>query len=306
MSVVVPGRVRQRAMSGGGAGQRWLDDLPEVVEATVARWDLELGDVYDGGTAAYVVAATDASGRAVVLKVAMPLDVDEIAAFEHSVIVHRLAEGRGCAELVAVDESARILLLERLGPNLDDLAMSVPQAIETIADTLHAFWRPVPRNCGLRTGAEKAAWLASYITATWESLGRPCEQAVVDRALGYCGARADAFDGSDAVLVHGDAHGWNTVVAGDGYKFVDPEGLVSERAHDLSVPMREYNEPLLAGDTATLVRERAEFLAERCDVDAEAVWEWGFVERVSTGLANLREFDRGGSHEFLEVARRCL
>jgi hypothetical protein len=31
--------------------------------------------------------------------------------------------------------------------------------------------------------------------------------------------------------------------------FVDPEGLRSERAHDLSVPMREYNQPLLAGDT---------------------------------------------------------
>ena len=55
--------------------------------------------------------------------------------------------------------------------------------------------------------------------------------------------------------------------------------------------MREYNGPLLAGDTPRLVRERAELLASLCDVDPEAVWQWGFIERVSTGLANMREFE---------------
>ena len=64
--------------------------------------------------------------------------------------------------------------------------------------------------------------------------------------------------------------------------------------------------PLIAGDTARLVRERAELLAGWCDVDPEAVWQWGFIERVSTGLANLRDFDNDDGATFLEVARRCL
>jgi streptomycin 6-kinase len=103
------------------------------------------------------------------------------------------------------------------------------------------------------------------------------------------------------------AHGWNTLDAGNGtFKFVDAEGLWSEPEHDLAVAMREYNEPLLVGDTAALVRDRAEFLAARCSVDPHAVWEWGFVERVSTGLANLRDFDNGDGAVFLEVASRCL
>jgi streptomycin 6-kinase len=109
------------------------------------------------------------------------------------------------------------------------------------------------------------------------------------------------------VLVHGDAHGWNTLDAGGGtYKFVDVEGLWSEREHDLSVAMREYNEPLISGDTPRLVRERAELLAERCSVNPQAVWEWGYIERVSTGLASLRDFDNDDGAIFLEVARRCL
>jgi streptomycin 6-kinase len=109
------------------------------------------------------------------------------------------------------------------------------------------------------------------------------------------------------VLVHGDAHGWNTLEAGGGsFKFVDPEGVWSEPAHDLGVPMREYNLPLLAGDTMRLARGRAELLASWCEVDPEPVWQWGFIERVSTGLANVREFEGDEGMAFLEVAARCL
>jgi len=237
----------------------------------------------------------------------MPLDMEDAAAFSRSVLVHTLAGGRGCAELFAHDESARAMLLERLGPNLDELSLPLPSLLVAVTATLREFWRPVGDDVALPNGADKAERLARYITTTWGELGRPCDRAVIDRALTYCDRRAAAFDPSRAVLVHGDAHGWNTVAAGDGtFKFVDPEGLRSEPEHDLAVAMREYNEPLLAGDTAALVRERAEMLAEDCDVDPRAVEEWGYIERVSTGLACVRDFDNDGGLEFLEVARRCL
>ena len=187
------------------------------------------------------------------------------------------------------------------------MAMPLPQVLEATVTTLRDFWRPVAPDVGLPTGANKAAGLAQYIATTWAALGRPCRRAVIDRALALCEKRAAAFDAATAVLVHGDAHGWNTLNAGSGsFKFVDPEGLRSEPEHDLSVAMREYNQPLLAGDTARLVRQRALLLAAQCGVDAEAVWEWGFIERVSTGLANLRDFESDEGVAFLEVAARCL
>ena len=270
-------------------------------------WGLELGHAFPGGTAAYVVSALDESGRACVLKVAMPLEIDGDDTFANSVIAHRLAAGVGCAELFAHDPSVPAMLLERLGPNLADLGLPVERILETVASTLRQFWRPVPDDCGLPSGSDKARWLAAYITTTWDALGRPFERAIVDRALDCCERRTAAFDESCAVLVHGDAHGWNTLDAGGGtFKFVDPEGLRSTREHDLSVAMREYNEPLLAGDTRWLTNHRAEWLAEVCEVDPVAVWEWGYVERVSTGLANLHDFGPAHSAAFFEVARRCL
>jgi streptomycin 6-kinase len=305
-SLDIPELVLQRA-SANAAGVRWLADLPLVVAELSDRWGLVLGKAFAAGTAGYVVAAVDSSGTHCVLKIAMPLDMDEHDTFVRSVRAHELAGGRGCAVMLAHDASAPAMLLERLGPNLAELGMSVPEIMEAIAATLQAFWRPLAHSAGLRTGAEQAHWLSSYIASTWEELGRPCERAVIDRALTFCDRRASAFDPSRAVLVHGDAHGWNTLDAGGGtYKFVDVEGLWSEREHDLGVAMREYNEPLIRRDTRRRLRDRAEFLSRRCAVDPQVVWEWGFIERVSTGLANVRDFDGDEGAVFLEVARRCL
>lgn len=310
----LPAPVIERARASGAAGQRWLDDLPGVVDAMVQRWGLTLGAMREGGTASYVVDAVDRDGRAAVLKIPMALDEDDHTAFAHSVTAHESAAGRGCAELFAHDPVAPALLTERLGPNLASLGLPVDEVIETVTTTLRRFWRPVPDDADLPTGAHKAAWLARFIWATWDELDRPCERTVIDRAVALCAARARAYDAATAVLVHGDAHGWNVLTVDDGagadgaHKLVDPEGLRSEPAHDLAVSMREYNAPLLAGDTPALVRARAELLASWCDVDPDAVWEWGYIERVSTGLAALRNLGGadGEGHAMLEVARRCL
>lgn len=308
----IPELVRQRALSNGAAGQDWLERLPGRLDELAERWNLELGRPYSGGTAGYVARASTSGGVECVVKIAMPLDMNEADAFDRSIRTHQLADGAGCVRLLAFDtdsDGAPAMLLERLGPNLDELGLDVPQILTAVAGALSAFWRPLDENEseGLMTGFDAAHWLADYIVRTWEEVGQPCGRDVIDRALEYCASRADAFDPAIAVLVHGDAHGWNTVQAADGgFKLVDPEGLFSEPAHDLAVPMREYNGPLLAGDTQQLTRERAEYLGATCDVDPEAVWEWGFIERVSTGLANVRDFDNDDGADFLEVARRCL
>lgn len=213
------------------------------------------------------------------LEVAISLGLDEQLGFARSVHAHRLAAGRGCVALLAHDDVASAMLLEGLGPNLHALGRPLASVLDTIADTLLAYWRPVDVADvgGLRSGRDQALWLAGFIERTWSELGRPCERAVVDRSLTLCERRAAAFDPARAVLVHGDAHGWNTLDAGDGTgKFVDPEGLWSGPEHDLAVAMREHNEPLLAG----------------------------YIERVSTGLAALRDFDDDDGLAFLEVAAR--
>lgn len=275
-----------------------------MVEELERRWRVSFGSTLAGGTAAYVAAATAPDGTHAVVKIAMPAAIDGDDAFERSVLTFGLAAGRGCARLLAHDDELSALLIERLGRNLDELGLPVARQLEIICETVRQMWVPVPAGTRLPSGAEKAEWLAAFIASTWEELGRPCSERAIDIVLGFAAERAAAFDPETAVLVHGDAHSWNTLEASDGaFKLVDPEGLVSEPAHDLAVPMRELNEELLTGDALRLGRERARLLSDLTGVDMKAIWQWGFVERVSTGLYSM-QLGHDGAGEFLEVADR--
>ena len=56
--------------------------------------------------------------------------------------------------------------------------------------------------------------------------------------------------------------------------------MLAEAECDLGVMMRNDPKELLDGDPWA----RAHWLAERCGLDAAAIWEWGVVERVTSGL----------------------
>jgi streptomycin 6-kinase len=89
------------------------------------------------------------------------------------------------------------------------------------------------------------------------------------------------------VLVHGDAHVWNTLVssgAATGFKFIDPDGAFAERAFDLAIPMREWGNVMPAGDVVQLGRHRCSLLAKLADVEHQPIWEWGLIQCVWNGL----------------------
>jgi streptomycin 6-kinase len=300
--VDVPAAVRRRALAYGEVGATWLRELPRIVEALEQEWDVTVGPMLRGGTAAYVAEATTSGGTAAVVKIAMPAAIDGDDAFDRAVTTFELCAGRGCARLLDADRERSALLLERLGRNVDALGLPVARQLEIICEVLTRVWVPVPSATQLPSGAEKARWLAEFIAGAWEPLGRPCTARAIDIALEFAAEREAAFDPATAVLVHGDAHSWNTLEAGSGtFKLVDPEGLVSEPAHDLAVPMRELNQELLEGDARRLGHERAQTLSRLTGVDPTAIWQWGFVERVSTGLYSLQLGDDNG-RDFLQIA----
>lgn len=183
-------------------------------------------------------------------------------------------------------------MLERLGSQLAELGLPVEAQMEVICATLRAAWRPLPEGARFMTGAEKARSLGEFIEATWVELGRPCPERTVEVALRYAEERRRCFEPAQAVLAHGDAHPWNTLrVPGEGperFKFVDPDGLFIERAYDLGILMREWTAELLSGDPLVLGDSRCRRLSELTGVEPGPIWQWGLIERVSTGLLCLK------------------
>jgi len=199
--------------------------------------------------------------------------------------VFQIADGRGYAQALAYHDESNAMLMEKLGKPLATEGKSVDDQIVIVCEALTRAWRPLNNASGFITGAEKCRWLAGFVRSHNDLLGQPLSESVITTAIGFAAEREAAFDPDSSYLIHGDAHPYNLLKDGNsGYKYIDPDGLFAERACDLAVPMRDWCEELLEGDTVTLARRRCELLAELTGVDELAIWQWGYVERVSTGL----------------------
>jgi streptomycin 6-kinase len=269
-----PPAVRAKARAHGA--QHWLDGLPSLIAELQREWSITLGPVYPDATEAFVAQARGDDGAPAVLKLMVPRPGRHA---EHEMTVLRLADGQGCVRLLRCDERRGAMLLEQLGPSLHDLGYPVARQHEILVAAASRIWRPAP-DVDLPTGAEKGRWLAEFIVSIWEELDRPCAEQTVEHALSCVERRIAAHDDARAVLAHGDVHAWNALQSPDGFKLVDPDGLLAEPEYDLGVIMRE--------DPVALMRdgpyERASWLARRTGLDPRAIWEWGVAERVSTGL----------------------
>jgi streptomycin 6-kinase len=276
--LAVPAVVRNKAEAAGASG--WLDALGDLLAGLERDWSIRVGPAYQDATEAYVARAILADGTPAVLKLMIPRPGEHA---RHEITVLRLAGGQGCVRLLRADPPRGALLLEQLGRSLHELGVPIAARHEILVAAAKRVWRPAAGS-GLPTGADKARWLVGFITATWEELGRPCSERAVDHALACAARRLAAHDDERAVLVHGDVHQWNALQAGGGFKLVDPDGLLAEAEYDLGILMREDPAELMQGDP----RERSRWLARRCGLDETAIWEWGVVERVSTGLLATR------------------
>jgi len=176
------------------------------------------------------------------------------------------------------------MLLERLGPSMFDLGVPIEGRHRIQCEPASQLWTPVSElgdEISLPTGAEKAHWLANEIVAVWEELNQPCWERAIGHAVECTRSRRAAHDDERAFLVHGDVHQWNALQSDGGFKLVDPDGLLGEPEYDLGIIMGEDPLELMQDPNP---RDRAHKLAAWTGLDAEAIWQWGVIERVSTGL----------------------
>ena len=302
--------VRAKVASLGDAGSAWVHDLPRVLAELSELWSVEIGRPLPGGSASYVARAVTAGGQDRVVKVAVP-GVADLTAEARTLAA---AEGGGYAILHAYDAGRRALLMESLGRSLDQLAWGPERKIATLADTLRAAWDlPLETAPEVRAGEDKASTLRRLVVELSARLGRPCSARVLTQALEYADRRAAAFDSLECVVVHGDPHPANALLVGEprpgaesGAVFVDPDGFRCEPAYDLGVVLRDWSSQLGGVDARRVAEGYCALLSEHSGVDAQAIWEWGFLERVSTGLYVMSFGAEQVARPFLESAERLV
>jgi streptomycin 6-kinase len=137
----------------------------------------------------------------------------------------------------------------------------------------------------------------------WGKLGKPCSKRVIDCAMDYLDSREKNIAPDEYVLIHGDAHNNNTlqVPGTDTYKLIDPDGILYEREYDLGVLMREWPEEYLM-EPLKRGKERCELIYRITGADANGIWEWGFLQTVSTSMILLQIGEEKLGQEMLKTA----
>ncbi|MEV4518383.1 aminoglycoside phosphotransferase family protein [Dactylosporangium sp. NPDC049525] len=259
----------------GAAGERWLAELPALLAAIVADWELTLGPPYDL-TFHYVAAVRCADGTPAVLKVGFELAVEAtaLAAFD----------GHGADRLLRADLDRGALLLEQVSPG-DRLRDLVPARDAEATEVLAGLMRrlhvpPVP---GLPTVLSQVGFLDRHRGAVPADLVR--EAAARMRELSATATR-------EAVL-HGDLHHDN-VLRGtrEPWLAIDPHGLVGDPGYEVGSilfnPFLDDRDPALTALVPARLRQLSAALGEPVDRLAA----WGFVKAV---LSSVWTAESGGA-----------
>lgn len=297
----IPSLVVSRAKSAGTVGEAWLTNLDGTISELEHIWNISVGEALSGGTHAFVAYADGQNGEQYVLKIDMPESLG--GEFQRSIAALKMVDGHGYAKLYAYDPERKACLLERLGKPINQMGYSVFEQLRIICAALQKTWEIPATNTGFPSGEESIAWFREFIGETWEKLNRPCSHKVIKQAFTYLQSREEAMEPSEYVLLHGDAHGGNTLkeLSSEGFKLIDPDGIFYEKAYDLGVLMREWvdeyeQEPLKKG------KERCWYLHTLTGVSEKAIWEWGYLQTISTAFVLLQIGQAETGRKMLSVA----
>ncbi len=301
---VIPPLVVSRAKSVGAIGEAWLANLDNIISYFEAKWNISVGEALLGGTHAFVTYADGVDGEKFVLKIDMPENFG--GEFQNSVAALEMVNGHGYAKLFSYDMEKKVCLLERLGKPINQLDYSVAEQLQIICSVLQKTWLIPTKNTDFPKGNESVSWFRNFIGDTWQKLNRPCSQKVIKQAMQYLQSREQAMNPDEFVLLHGDAHGGNTlkVLSDDtDYKLIDPDGIIYEKAYDLGVLMREWIDeyeqyPLREG------QKRCKYLHQLTGVSEQAIWEWGYLQTVSTAFIALQIGQEDTGRKMLNVAEK--
>lgn len=261
----------------GPAGEAWLAELPDLLGAAAARWQLRLGDQLPGMAYNYVGWATRDDGSPVVLKIGIP---DEEWRFEIAAL--QAFAGRGTVRVLETWPERRAFLLEALQPGRP-LAEEPDedQAMQITANLLRQLWAPPPDGVAFPTIADWAQGLVR-LRARFEGGTGPFPRALVERAESNYGQLLDAQGGPR--LLNGDVHHWNILSSAahtGGYAFIDPKGLLGEPEYDL-MPWLRNNLPAgeSPGQWRARITRRIDRFAELLDFDRQRLRAWAQAEAV--------------------------
>jgi len=247
---------------------RWLAALPRAIERLVREWRLELGSPFlQEASCSWVAPAWRHDGTAAVLKVGMPHfeGEQEIAGL-------RFWDADPTVRLLAADDGANAMLLERCLPGTALRAQPEPEQDMVIADLLRRLWRsPSPPH----PFRPLSAMLQRWNTETRAASARWPDPGLVGDGLSFFGQLPGTAPRE--VLLATDLHAGNVLAATRSpWLVIDPKPFVGDPAFDATQHLFNCGSRLRA-DPLGFIERVAGLLA----LDAVRVRLWAFARAAA-------------------------
>ena len=257
-------------MAGSGLTYgAWLERVPDLVQDSVARWELTLGERYPPGAAGYAVRAYLPDGSPAVLKLIFPH-----REAEHESDALAVWDGDGAVRLLARDHEGWAMLMERCEPGTL-LAEADPEvALDVLIALLPRLWQPAAES--FHSLAEEVEVWLDEMSAAWELAERPIERALLDEVMETL--RALSASQGEPVLLHQDLHTDNVLAAErEPWLAIDPKPLRGEREFGVAPIIRDY----VLGHSRRDVLHRLDRLTSELALDRERARWWTIGQTVA-------------------------
>lgn len=254
-------------------GERWLDNLPDLIAEIADKWSLEMENHFEDLSFHYVAPCTCADGTKAVLKLGY---AEENSILYSEAKILKFLSGNGAVKLLKFDERFCALLLERLlpGENLIELCkQNDEQATATAIGVLKNFRQPSLPNSGFPTLQE---WIKSLLSAH----NTLFPQTFIRKAQHYFSELIAAS--KQDFLLHGDLHHGNILSAQrESYLAIDPKGIVGDIGFEISVFLNNPRSWVLNHPRREkILKTRLEMFSQSFEIEPQNLRKWAYAEAV--------------------------
>lgn len=258
----------------GDKGEKWLDDLPEILADLETAWSVKIAGHFRNLSYNYVANALFPDAKTAVVKVGLPLTDVEI--YGEAAYLSTM-DGRGTVRLLNSDRDRQAVLLERVAPGANlksTFKKDQSAAVCTAINVLKRIIRPSPVDTAEFVNLDD--WFDGLKRA--DETAFPKEFA--EKALAFY---ADlSRDVANTFLLHGDFHHENILTAArEPFIVIDPKGMIGHVGYDIGVFLNNHRD-WLDWDTrleSKMDRAVAEF-AVAFDLDETVIRKWAYCQMV--------------------------
>ncbi len=270
----------------GEVGERWLNDLPRIIEEIAGNWLLDVNKPFENLSYNYVAPCVCNDGGEAVLKIALPLNNSEI--FNEASFL-QIADGECAVKFLNFDGKRRAMLLEKLTPgaNLKEICgKDDAKAVEIVIRVLRGLLKKPPRNSNFRR-------LEDWFQGLKEADNTKFDNRFATKA--YRIFEESSFTSKRKYLIHGDLHHENILSAQrEPFLAIDPKGVIGDIGYEIAVFLNNHVIWLSAEENLQeKLDDAVQRFSEAFEIKPQDLKNWAFAQMV---LSAWWTFDENGEN----------